>query len=187
MYCPVLSWYKVVQGGTRWYMTVQGTVYGGTWRYMTVQESVKLYILECTGTYLFLRFNLDPADLLLQCCPAEGAVLKTSASNHSNASSSMFQSRSLGLATASAGTPPPGRRRWRRRSEGGRCGFRRRRARRRRSGVGVGSRYHDLLSSPSAPAAGSGAGKDAALVTNLRDKGMATGRPPAPAFLRMFS
>jgi hypothetical protein len=42
-------------------MTVQGTVYGGTWRYMAVQESVKLYILVCTGTYLFLLFNLDPA------------------------------------------------------------------------------------------------------------------------------
>ncbi len=38
MYCPVLSWYKVVRSGTRWYMTVQGTVYGGTWRYMTGQE-----------------------------------------------------------------------------------------------------------------------------------------------------
>ncbi len=76
MYCPVLSWYKVVQGGTRWYMTEQGTVYGGTWRYMAVQESVKLYILECTGTYLFLRFNLDPVDSLLQCCRAEGAVLR---------------------------------------------------------------------------------------------------------------
>jgi hypothetical protein len=61
MYCPVLSWYKVVQGGTRWYMTVQGmpVVYGGTWRYMAVQESVKLYILVCTRTYLFLMFNLD--------------------------------------------------------------------------------------------------------------------------------
>jgi hypothetical protein len=33
-----------------------------------------------------------------------------------------------------------------------------------------------LLSSPSAPAAGSGAGKDAALVTNLRDKGVTAGR-----------
>ncbi len=44
-------------------MTVQGTVYGGTWRYMAVQESVKLpvYILVCTGTYLFLLFNLVPA------------------------------------------------------------------------------------------------------------------------------
>ncbi len=31
------------------------------------------------------------------------------------------------------------------------------------------------------------AGKDAALVTNLRDKGMATGRPPVQAFLRIFS
>jgi hypothetical protein len=91
MYCPVLSWYKVVQGDTRWYMMVQGTVYGGAWRYMAVQESVKLYILVCTGTYLFLRFNLDPASLL-QCCLAEGAVLKASAWNHSNASSSMFQS-----------------------------------------------------------------------------------------------
>jgi hypothetical protein len=46
---------------TRWYMMVQGTVYGGTWRYMAVQGSVKLYILVCTGTYLFLLFNLDPA------------------------------------------------------------------------------------------------------------------------------
>jgi hypothetical protein len=96
----------MVQGGTWWFMTVQRTVYGGTWRYIAVQESVKLYILVCSGTYLFLRSNLDPGQLdsLLQCCPAEGAVfnLKTSASNHSNASSSMFQSRSLGLATASA-------------------------------------------------------------------------------------
>jgi hypothetical protein len=38
-----------------------------------------------------------------------------------------------------------------------------------------------------AQAGGSGAGKDAALVTNLQDKGMATGRPPEQAFLRMFS
>ncbi len=40
---PVPLWYKVVQGGTRWYMpvTVQGTVYGGTWRYTAVQESVE--------------------------------------------------------------------------------------------------------------------------------------------------
>ncbi len=40
-----------------------------------------------------------------------------------------------------------------------------------------------LLSLPSAPAAGSGAGKDAALVTNLRDKGMATGHSPSVGFL----
>ncbi len=156
MYCPVLSWYKVVQGGTRWYMTVQGTVYGGTWRYMAVQESVKLYILVCTGTYLFLRFIWFQLDSLLQGCPAEGAVLKTSASNHSNASSSMFQSRSLGLATASAGTPPPGRRWWRRRSGGGRFGFRRSRARRRRSSVGVGSRYHDIVVVAVSPGRGVG-------------------------------
>jgi hypothetical protein len=36
-----------------------------------------------------------------------------------------------------------------------------------------------LLWSPAAQAGGSGAGKDAAWVTNLRDKGMAMGRPPA--------
>ena len=56
----------MVQGGTKWYKVVHdgtrnGMVYGGTWRYVAVQESVKLYILVCTGTYLFLRFNLVPA------------------------------------------------------------------------------------------------------------------------------
>jgi hypothetical protein len=78
MYCPVLSWYKVVQGGTRWYMTVQGTpaVYGGTWRYMAVQESVKLYILVCTGTYLFLRFNLDPAGFAAAMLPGRRRCIK---------------------------------------------------------------------------------------------------------------
>jgi hypothetical protein len=40
-----------------------------------------------------------------------------------------------------------------------------------------------LLLSPSAPAEGSGAGKDAALVTNLLDKGMATGHSPSAGFL----
>jgi hypothetical protein len=75
MYCPVLSWYKVVQGGTRWYMTVQGTVYGGTRWYMAVQESVKLYILVCT-TYLFLRFNLDPAGLAAAMLPCRRRCIK---------------------------------------------------------------------------------------------------------------
>ncbi len=32
-----------------------------------------------------------------------------------------------------------------------------------------------------------GSGTDAVLVTKLRDKGLAAGRPPAPDFLRMFS
>jgi hypothetical protein len=158
LYCHGTRWYKVVQGGTRRYMTVQGMVYGGTWRYimMAVQESVKLYILVCTEhtySYCSIWFQLDS---LLQCCLAEGAVLKTSASNHSNASSSMFQSRNLGLATASASTLPPGKRQWRCRSGGGRCCFRRRRARRRRSGVRVGSGYHDIV--VVAVSAGSGVG-----------------------------
>ncbi len=33
MYCPVLSWYKVVQGGTRQYKERYMEVHGGTWRY----------------------------------------------------------------------------------------------------------------------------------------------------------
>ncbi len=82
-------------------MTEQATVYGGTWRYMAVHELVKIH----TGTYwnvLVLMVQSGYAfllDLLLQFCPAKSAVLETSVSvletsvsNHTNASSSMFQS-----------------------------------------------------------------------------------------------
>ncbi len=103
----------------------------------------------------------------------------------SNAISSMFQSGSLGLPTASTCTleglvepperggppllpPPQG-------PAGGAAAS--------ESARGTTT----FLTSPSAPAAGSGAGKDAALVTNLGDKSMATGHPPAQAFLSMFS
>ena len=81
--------YKEVQPSTRRYMVVQGTVQGGT----------RQYVLVCTGMYEYLAYGsnrLGYAALrlnsLLQFCPADSAVLETSASYDSNASSSMFQS-----------------------------------------------------------------------------------------------
>ena len=133
MFLYVLSCTVMVQGGTRWYKVVHDGTRNGIWRYMEVHGSTRICKTVHTGMYwniLILTVQLESGSSWTRnrCCnAAAGAVLKTSASNHSNASSSMFQSRSLGLATASAGTPPPGRRRWRRRSGGGCCGFRRRR------------------------------------------------------------
>ena len=62
------------------------------------------YILVCTGTYWYVPISaVQPGyaalllDSLQQFCPSYKAVLETSASNHTNASSSKFQS-TLGLA-----------------------------------------------------------------------------------------
>ena len=80
-------------------MVVQGTVQGGTRR----------YVLVCTGTYWYVPISaVQPGyaalrlDSLLQFCPADSAILETSASNDSNASSSMFQS-TLGPADPKTG------------------------------------------------------------------------------------
>jgi len=95
--CTALSlhstkWYKGAQDGTRWYKVVQtlAMVYGGTWRYKAVRE------LQA-GTYwhvLILTIQSGYAalllDSLLQFCPADSAVLETTSSNHTNASSRMF-------------------------------------------------------------------------------------------------
>ena len=77
---------------------VQGTVQGG----------IRRYVLVCTGTYWYVPISaVQPGyaalrlDSLLQFCPADSAVLETSASNDSNASSSIFQS-TLGPADPSA-------------------------------------------------------------------------------------
>ena len=82
--------YKEVQASTRRYMVVQGTVQGGTRR----------YVLVCTGTYWYVPISaVQPGyaalllDSLLQFCPAESAVLQTSVSNQTIASSSVVQSR----------------------------------------------------------------------------------------------
>ncbi len=112
LYCHGTRWYKVVHDSTE--------AHGGIWQYKNLYNFTYWYVLEHTYSYGSIWIQLDS---LLQCCQAKGAVLKTSASNHSNASSSMFQSRSFGLATASAGTPSPGRRRWRRRSGGAAAAF----------------------------------------------------------------
>ena len=54
MYWYVLTctiWYKVVQGGTRWYKAVCETVHEGTRRYKEVQELINMYVLVRAGTY----------------------------------------------------------------------------------------------------------------------------------------
>ena len=65
----------------------------------TVQGGTRQYVLVCTGMYWYVLMpTVQPGyaalllDSLLQFCPADSAVLETSASNDSNASSSMFQS-----------------------------------------------------------------------------------------------
>jgi hypothetical protein len=113
LYVLPVSCTVMVQGGTsrrrptRWYKVVHDGTRNGIWRYMEVHGSHCTRICKTvhTGMYwniLFLTVQSGSSWIRCckQCCPAKGAVLKTSASNHSNASSSMFQSISLGLATA---------------------------------------------------------------------------------------
>ena len=164
----------MVQAGTYWHVLI---------RVLTIQSGYAALLL----------------DSLLQFCPADSAVLETTASNHTNASSSMFQS------TASLAGPAAnlvtslaliGGGRRQRRFFGGRCSFRRRGRRRCRGGsgsvgrgldcVGVGVvrgywHHHQWHGTTG------GLGTEAVWVTNLRDKCLASGRPPAPDFLRMLS
>jgi hypothetical protein len=150
-------------------------VHGGTWQYKNRLNRTFWYVLECSDPYSSIRVLLDS---LLQCCTADSAVLKTSASNHTNARSSMFQSTAAGPALGFVTSPAP--------FGGGRlgvccaaaifggrgCGFRRRGWRRCRGSrgsfcrgvncVGVG-----VVGDPE------GTGTDAVLVTNLRNKGVA--------------
>ena len=95
-------------------MVVQGTVQGGTSQYKAVhggtRNGTRQYKTVCTGMYwyvLILTVQLGYAalllDSLLQFCPADIAVLETSASNDSNASSSMFQSSLVRTLTAGPG------------------------------------------------------------------------------------
>ena len=126
-------------------------VYGGTWRYKAVRE------LQA-GTYwhvLILTIQSGYAamllDSLLQFCPADNAVLETTASNHTNASSSMFQSTAAGpAANLVTSTALIGGGRLQRRFFGGRGRFRSRGRRRCRDGsgsVGRGSMALVLVSS----------------------------------------
>ena len=125
-------------------------------------------------------------DLLLQFCLAESAVLETSASNHTNASSNKLQS-TLGLAPDSGATL----------FRGG-AGFSGDAAAASAAGAGscAGSAEGDSTaaegdSTASASAfaspEGAASGTVVVLVTNLWNKGLATGQPPALAFLRKFS
>jgi hypothetical protein len=69
-------------------------VHGGTWQYKNLLNRTYWYVLrlECTDSYGSIRVLLDS---LLQCCQAESAVLKTSAYNHTYASSSRRQHVSI--------------------------------------------------------------------------------------------
>jgi hypothetical protein len=75
---------------------VQGSTRNCTRRYKEVQGGTRIDHLVRAGTYWYVlmvqtgyAFVLDS---LLQFCPAESTVLETSLSNHTYASSSMFQS-----------------------------------------------------------------------------------------------
>ena len=155
----------MVQAGTYWHVLI-----------LTIQSGYAAMLL----------------DSLLQFCPADSAVLETTASNHTNASSSMFQSTAAGPAANLVTSPAligGGRRQ--RRFFGGRGRFRRRGRRRCRDGsgsvgrgfygVGVGvvrGYWHGTTG---------GLGTEVVWVTNLQDKFLAAGRPPAQDFLRILS
>jgi hypothetical protein len=114
MYCLVPAQYKVVQGGTLWYTMVQGGTNNGIWRYMEVQGRTRIVKIVQAGTYwhvliLMIQFGYAALrlDSLLQFCQADSAVLETTASNHTNASSSMFQSIESGPAATFGYLPCP--------------------------------------------------------------------------------
>ncbi len=143
------------------------TVHGGTWQYKNLLNSTNWYVLECTDSYGSIRVLLDS---LLQCCPAESAVLKTSPYNHTYASSSMFQSAAAGPATGFVTSPALF---WRGASAA--ADFRGAQARMRlqqQGPVAVHRRQgqHWQGSTSLALVSLEGTGKDAVLVTNLPDK-----------------
>ncbi len=158
MYCLVPAQYKVVQDGTRWYKMVQGGTKNGIWRYMEVQGRTRIALIVQAGTYWHvLIFTIQSGyaalllDSLLQFCPANSSVLETTASNHTNASSRMFQSTAAGPASKSVTSPALiGGERRQRQFFGGRGRFRRRGRWRCRDGscsVGRGSMALALVSS----------------------------------------
>ncbi len=76
MYQYVLSCIVMVQDGTRRYKVVHDGTRNGVCRYMAVQESVKQYVLVCTGTYISLLFNLDPAGFAAAMLPGRKPCIK---------------------------------------------------------------------------------------------------------------
>ncbi len=150
MFCLVPAQYKVVQGGTRRYKVVQDGIRWYKQRYMKVHGGTRPYknhLIVQAGTYwhvlnlLILTIQSGYAalrlDSVLQFCPADSAVLETTASNHTNASSSMFQSTAAGPAANLVTSPALiGGGRQQRLFFGGRGSFRRRGRRQCRGGSG---------------------------------------------------
>ena len=147
------------------------------------------YVLILTVQPGYASLRLDS---LLQFCQANSVVLETSASNDSNASSSMFQSRLPCFGAGFAPTPPGPRGGRRRRRRLGRRRLDRRRLDRwrldrlrRGSRSGRRQRGGGRVTALEAPASGGAAsGAGAALTLKLPIKFLATGRPPAPVLMR---
>jgi hypothetical protein len=78
MYCPVLSWYKVVQGGTRWYKVVHDGTRKGIWRYMEVHGSTRICKTVHTGMYwnILILTVLDPAGFAAAMLPGRKRCIK---------------------------------------------------------------------------------------------------------------
>ncbi len=120
----------MVQAGTYWHVLI-----------LTIQSGYAALLL----------------DSLLQFCPADSAVLEAAASNHTNASSRMFQSTAAGPASNSVTFPALiGGGRLQRRFFGGRGRFRRRGRRRCRDGSGIVSRGSMALALVSSEGTGMG-------------------------------
>ncbi len=72
----------MVQDGTRWYKQWYMEVHGGTRQY-EIQAGTYWHVLILMIQSGYAALLLDS---LLQFCPADSAVLETTASNHTNAS-----------------------------------------------------------------------------------------------------
>ena len=165
---------------------VQGSMRNGTSRYKEVQGGTRIDQLVRAGTCWYVlmvqtgyAFVLDS---LLQFCQAENAVLETSLSNHTYASSSMFQSTRGppalgGPLNVLFGAGRGWRRFFQRLLQGRARGFLRwdrRRCNRAGSMQAAGGSSTLLTKTVSPDGAASDTG--AALATNLQIKVLATGR-----------
>ncbi len=159
-----------------------------------VQAGTYWHVLILTIQSGYAALLLDSMESMLQFCPADSAVLETTASNHTNASSRMFQSTAAGPASNSVTSPAliSGGRRPQAAPvfrgalqipQQGPAAVQGRQRKRRQglNGVGVG-----VVRGYGHGTTG-GLGTEAVWVTNLQDKFLAAGRPPAPDFLRILS
>ncbi len=157
MFQYVLSCTVMVQGGTRWYMVVHDGTRDSIWRYMEVHSSTRICKTVHTGLYWnILILTIQSGSSWIRCCNAARAKALYLRPVHLITvmqAQACFNQEVLGL-------PPPLPARRPRGGVGGATGAGGAAAASAAAGpggVGVGSRYHDIV--VAAVSAGSGVGR----------------------------